>query len=417
MALELQGITKRFPGVLANDDVSLSVAPGEVLALLGENGAGKSTLMNILYGLYRPDEGTVMLDGEPLELASTHDAIAAGIGMVHQHFMLVPVFTVAENVILGQEPVGAAGIIDLDAARAAVRETSEMCGFHVDPDAVIEDLPVGVQQRVEIIKVLNREARYVVFDEPTAVLTPQEVVEFFTIIRILQKDGKGIIFITHKLGEALEVADRIVVMRTGRKVGEVLPADTDEERLAEMMVGRPVELVVPKDTSQPGASMLQVKDLVVLDDRGHRAVDGATFEVKVGEIVGVAGVQGNGQTELIEAIMGLRATLEGAVTLDGVDVIDYTPAPAPQGRGLAHPRGSAGERPRPRVHRRREHGARLVLRGPVLPGAVHGLGRRQRGRRAAGQAVRRAHPRHRRPGVDAVGRQPAEGDRRPRVRP
>ena len=239
MALELKGITKRFPGVLANDDVSLSVAPGEVLALLGENGAGKSTLMNILYGLYRPDEGTVMLDGEPLELASSHDAIAAGIGMVHQHFMLVPVFTVAENVILGQEPVGTAGIIDLDAARDAVQETSEMCGFHVDPDAVIEDLPVGVQQRVEIIKVLNREARYVVFDEPTAVLTPQEVVEFFAIIRILQADGKGIIFITHKLGEALEIADRIVVMRTGRKVGEVLPADTDEEQLAEMMVGRP----------------------------------------------------------------------------------------------------------------------------------------------------------------------------------
>jgi simple sugar transport system ATP-binding protein len=325
LALELKGITKRFPGVLANDDVSLSVAPGEVLALLGENGAGKSTLMNILYGLYRPDEGTVTIDGAPLELTSTHDAIAAGIGMVHQHFMLVPVFTVAENVILGQEPVGTAGIIDLDAARAAVQETSEMCGFHVDPDAVIEDLPVGVQQRVEIIKVLNREARYVVFDEPTAVLTPQEVVEFFGIVRILQADGKGIIFITHKLGEALEIADRIVVMRTGRKVGEVLPADTDEEQLAEMMVGRPVELVVPKDTSQPGATVLQVQDLVVLDDRGHRAVNGATFEVRVGEIVGVAGVQGNGQTELIEAIMGLRPTLEGAVTLDGVDVIDYTP--------------------------------------------------------------------------------------------
>jgi simple sugar transport system ATP-binding protein len=321
----VKGITKRFPGVLANDDVSLSVAPGEVLALLGENGAGKSTLMNILYGLYQPDEGTVLLDGEPLQLASTHDAIAAGIGMVHQHFMLVPVFTVAENVILGDEPVGTAGIIDLDAARAAVHETSQMCGFHVDPDAVIEDLPVGVQQRVEIIKVLNREARYVVFDEPTAVLTPQEVVEFFGIIRILQADGKGIIFITHKLGEALEIADRIVVMRTGRKVGEVLPADTDEEQLAEMMVGRPVELVVPKDTSQPGVPMLQVQDLVVLDDRGHRAVNGATFEVRVGEIVGVAGVQGNGQTELIEAIMGLRPTLEGAVALDGVDVIDYTP--------------------------------------------------------------------------------------------
>ncbi|MBA2336291.1 MAG: ABC transporter ATP-binding protein [Acidimicrobiia bacterium] len=325
VALELRGITKRFPGVLANDDVSLAVGSGEVLALLGENGAGKTTLMNILYGLYRPDEGSVVVDDRELDLASSRDAIAAGIGMVHQHFMLVPVFTVAENVILGQEPSGPLGVIKKDAARATVRDISERYRLHVDPDAVIEDLPVGVQQRVEIVKVLNREARYVIFDEPTAVLTPQEVEEFFAIVRGLQADGKGIIFITHKLGEALEVADRVAVMRAGRKVAEVTPGETSEAHLAELMVGRPVELVVPKDTSHPGATVLQVQDLVVRDDRGHRAVNGVTFEVRTGEIVGVAGVQGNGQTELIEAIMGLRPSLAGNVVLDGTDVTDYNP--------------------------------------------------------------------------------------------
>ncbi|HJR91417.1 MAG TPA: ABC transporter ATP-binding protein [Acidimicrobiia bacterium] len=325
MTLELQGITKTFPGVVANDDVSLAVGEGEVVALLGENGAGKSTLMNVLYGLYKPDKGTVAIDGEEIELNSSRDAIAAGIGMVHQHFMLVPVFTVAENVILGQEPAGPMGVIKQESAHQIVSEISERYGLRVDPEAVIEDLPVGLQQRVEIIKVLNREARYVIFDEPTAVLTPQEVEEFFKILRGLQEDGKGIIFITHKLGEALEVADRIAVMRAGKKVAEVSPGETNEEALAELMVGRPVELVVPKDASSPGDTVLEVKDVVVLDDRGHRAVNGVSFEVRAGEIVGIAGVQGNGQTELIEGITGLRPTLGGTVMLQGTDVTDYSP--------------------------------------------------------------------------------------------
>jgi simple sugar transport system ATP-binding protein len=325
LTLELRGITKRFPGVLANDDVNLKVEPGEIVALLGENGAGKSTLMNILYGLYRPDEGEVLLDGKPIELRSTHDAIAAGIGMVHQHFMLVPVFTVAENVILGAEPTGPGGFIKRSDARKAVEDISTRYGLRVDPDALVEGMPVGRQQRVEIIKVLNREARYVIFDEPTAVLTPQEVGEFFKIVRGLEEDGKGIIFITHKLGEALEVADRIVVMRDGRTVAEVDPAETNEEKLAELMVGRPVQLVVPKGPAQPGEPVLVVKDLVVLDDHGHISCRGASFEVRKGEIVGVAGVQGNGQTELIEAIMGLRPSLAGAIFLNGRDITDDNP--------------------------------------------------------------------------------------------
>jgi simple sugar transport system ATP-binding protein len=325
LVLELKGITKRFPGVLANDDVSLTVGAGEVVALLGENGAGKTTLMNVLYGLYKPDSGTVSIDGHQVEFTSSRDAIAAGIGMVHQHFMLVPVFTVAENVILGQEPSGAFGLIDENAARQTVREISERYGLQVDPDAVIEDLPVGIQQRVEIIKVLNREARYVIFDEPTSVLTPQEVEEFFEIVRGLRADGKGIIFITHKLGEALELSDRVVVLRGGRKVDERVSKEMDEQECADLMVGRPVELVVPKNLSAPGAAVLAVKDLVVLDDRNNSAVDGVTFEVKSGEIVGIAGVQGNGQTELIEAIMGLRPSLAGTVSLGGKDVTDYTP--------------------------------------------------------------------------------------------
>ena len=261
MTLELKGITKRFPGVLANEDVSLSVAPGEVVALLGENGAGKTTLMNVLYGLYRPDAGTVAIDGQDIEFQSSRDAIAAGIGMVHQHFMLVPVFSVAENVILGLEPSGPLGIIDEDAARAIVRDISERYRLQVDPDAIIEDLPVGIQQRVEIIKVLNREARFVIFDEPTAVLTPQEVEEFFAIVRGLRADGKGIIFITHKLGEALELADRVVVLRGGKKVAERVANELDEQECADLMVGRPVELVVPKNLAAPGDAVLTVKDL------------------------------------------------------------------------------------------------------------------------------------------------------------
>lgn len=325
MALELKNITKRFPGVVANDDVSLSVEPGEVVALLGENGAGKTTLMNILYGLYSQDEGSISIDGEQLDLESSADAIAAGIGMVHQHFMLVPVFTVTENVVLGQEPTGPGGVIDRGAARDAVVDISERYNLAVDPDAIIENISVGVQQRVEIIKVLNREARFVVFDEPTSVLTPQEVDEFFGILEGLKNDGKGIIFITHKLREALEVADRIVVMRGGKVVGEVMPEDVTQQDLADLMVGREVDLTVPKEPASPGEIVLEVRDLVVLDDRKVQAVNGVSFDVRTGEIVGIAGVQGNGQTELIEALTGLREVVSGEVFVGGTEVTDATP--------------------------------------------------------------------------------------------
>ena len=325
MSLELSGVTKRFPGVVANDNVSLSVAPGEVVALLGENGAGKSTLMNILYGLYTADEGTIKVDGKELVFDSSADAIAAGIGMVHQHFMLVPVFTVTENVVLGLEPTTVGGVIDRDEARRTVMEISERYNLAVDPDALIENISVGVQQRVEIIKVLDREARFVVFDEPTAVLTPQEVDDFFEIVEGLKGDGKGIVFITHKLGEAIDVADRIVVMRAGKVVAEVMPKDVTEQDLADLMVGRPVDLKVPKEKASPGDVVLSVENLEVLDDRNVKAVDGVSFEVRAGEIVGIAGVQGNGQTELIEGITGLSEVVGGKVTIGGKEVTSASP--------------------------------------------------------------------------------------------
>src|SRR6476620_1771653 len=291
MELELRGITKRFPGVVANDDVNLTVLGGERIALHGENGAGKSTLMNVLYGLYHADEGEILVDGEAKQFTSPRDAIAAGIGMVHQHFMLVPVFTVAENVVLGVEPTLAAGALNLRKAHRDVRAISKQYGLDVDPEARVEDLPIGIQQRVEIIKVLFRQARIVVFDEPTAVLTPQEIEEFFGIVESLRADGKGIVFITHKLREALRIADRIVVLRRGKTVGEVLPADADDRSLAEMMVGRPVELTIHKKPGAPGAPMLTVEDLSVRDADGRTLLDRVSFEVRAGELVGVAGVQ------------------------------------------------------------------------------------------------------------------------------
>lgn len=335
MVLELRGITKQFPTVLANDDVSLSVEAGEIVALLGENGAGKTTLMNVLFGLYSPDSGSVSIDGEQLELGNPSASIQAGVGMVHQHFMLVPVFTVAENVILGLEPVHSLGWIDSDDARSMVSDISERYSLSVDPDAMVEDISVGVQQRVEIIKVLVRNARYIIFDEPTAVLTPQEVEEFFGIVRELRADGKGVIFISHKLGEALEIADRIVVMRDGRTVGEADPSTSTEEQLAQLMVGRPVDLIVHKEKATPGEVVLSVEHLVVLDDRAHRSVDGVTFEVRAGEIVGIAGVQGNGQTELVESITGMRPSLAGRVWVGGEDITTDTPREVHR-RGIAH---------------------------------------------------------------------------------
>ena len=335
MKLELRGITKRFPGVVANDNVNLALNTGEVLSLIGENGAGKSTLMSVLYGMYKPDEGQIVIDGTELMFASPADAIAAGIGMVHQHFMLVPVFTVAENVVLGVEPTGALGKLNIDEARRMVREISDKYNLDLDPYAVIEDLPVGVQQRVEIVKVLLRDAKVVVFDEPTAVLTPSEIIEFFEIVKTLVSAGRGVVFITHKLKEALNIADRIAVLRRGKVVGEVDPKTATESQIAEMMVGRPVQLTVDKNSAKAGEVVLKVTDLTVLDADGRTHVENVSFEVHAGEIVGIAGVQGNGQTELVEALTGLRKATSGVIALDGKDLTHSNPRERHQ-MGMAH---------------------------------------------------------------------------------
>ena len=320
MKLELRGITKRFGSLVANDHIDLVVEPGEIHALLGENGAGKSTLMNVLYGLYRADEGEILLDDVAQHFRGPGDAMAAGIGMVHQHFMLIPVFTVAENVMLGHEDTKALGRLDLNAARRHVREIAQRFGFEIDPDALVGDLPVGVQQRVEIIKALSRDAKVLVFDEPTAVLTPQETDELMAIMRQLRDAGTSIVFITHKLREVREVADRITVIRLGKVVGEASPTATNAE-LASLMVGRAVELTVHKDAARPGEGGLQVRELRVLTGTGAIVVDGVSFDVRPGEILAVAGVQGNGQTELVEAIVGLAPRVEGSISLDGTELV------------------------------------------------------------------------------------------------
>ncbi|GAB2755041.1 ABC transporter ATP-binding protein [Nocardioides salsibiostraticola] len=320
MQLVLRDITKRFGSLVANDHISLTVESGEIHCLLGENGAGKSTLMNVLYGLYRADEGEIILDGDVQHFAGPGDAIAAGIGMVHQHFMLVPVFTVAENVMLGNESTGFGGSLDLDAARERVREISQRFGFQVDPDAIVEDLPVGVQQRVEIIKALSRDAQVLVFDEPTAVLTPQETDELMQIMRQLKASGVGIIFITHKLREVREVADRITVIRLGKVVDEAEPSASNAE-LASLMVGRPVELTVHKELPKLGEDSLVVEGLTVVDATGHVHVNDVSFTVRAGEVLAVAGVQGNGQTELTEALLGLQGHVRGSITLEGKQLV------------------------------------------------------------------------------------------------
>ena len=319
MKLELRGITKRFGALVANDHIDLVVEPGEIHCLLGENGAGKSTLMNVLYGLYQADEGEVLLDDVVQHFAGPGDAMAAGIGMVHQHFMLIPVFTVAENVMLGHEKTTFGGRLNLAAAREQVRDISRRFDFDIDPDALVEDLPVGVQQRVEIIKALSRDAEGLVFDEPTAVLTPQETDELMATMRQLKAAGTSIVFITHKLREVREVADRITVIRLGRVVGEASPTATNTE-LASLMVGRPVELTVHKGPEKPGAAALVISHLSVIDHRGQLMVNDVSFEVKSGEILAIAGVQGNGQTELTEAIMGLQPRVTGSIVLDGAEL-------------------------------------------------------------------------------------------------
>ncbi|QDO87970.1 ABC transporter ATP-binding protein [Ornithinimicrobium ciconiae] len=329
MKLELRGITKVFGPLVANDHIDLVVEPGEIHALLGENGAGKSTLMNVLYGLYDPDGGQILLDDTPVTFPGPGDAVRAGIGMVHQHFMLVPVFTVAESVALGYEPTGLAGlldpaahslgILDLASARRKVRDISERFGFHVDPDALIEELPVGVQQRVEIIKALSRDAKILILDEPTAVLTPQETDELIKIMGELKAAGTSIVFITHKLREVRAIADRITVIRRGKVVGEAGPESTETE-LASLMVGRSVNLAVDKTAAQPRDNGMVVSDLTVLNG-ATAVVDHVSFEVRGGEILAIAGVQGNGQTELAEVILGIDEAAAGSITLDGEELL------------------------------------------------------------------------------------------------
>ena len=324
MKLEIQGLTKRFGSFTANDHIDLTIEAGEIHCLLGENGAGKSTLMNMLYGLLDPSEGEIVLDEEPVTFKTPGDAIAAGIGMVHQHFMLVPVFTVAENVMLGREQTRGLGVLNRPAASELVRELSSRYNLAVDPDALIEDLPVGVQQRVEILKALANDAKVLILDEPTAVLTPQEIDELMGIMRELKEQGTSIIFITHKLREVKAIGDRISVIRRGKVVGTAEPS-ASEATLAEMMVGRSVKLRVDKPPADVGEPVLEARNITVIDPRGHLVVKDVSFEARAGEVLAVAGVQGNGQTELIKAMLGLVKPDAGEIWLDGKDISKHGP--------------------------------------------------------------------------------------------
>ncbi len=333
--LELRGITKKFPGVLANDHIDITLREGEIHALLGENGAGKTTLMNILYGLYKPDEGSIFIREKEALIHGPSDAIERGIGMVHQHFMLVPVMTVTENVMLGVESTKYGLILDKARVAAHIREISDQYGLEVDPDAYIKDLPVGIQQRVEIIKVLYREADILILDEPTAVLTPQEVEGLFKVLRTLVSKGKSIIFITHKLKEVMALADRITVLRGGRVVGTVTPDEVNPEKLASMMVGREVNLIVMKHEAKPGEPVLEVKDLFVRAESGYLTVRGVSFDVRAGEVLGIAGVQGNGQTEVVYALTGLLPVVSGEIRIMGETIRHSSPRDILE-RGVAH---------------------------------------------------------------------------------
>jgi len=319
MSLELRGITKRFGALVANDSIDLAVADGEIHAILGENGAGKSTLMNIVYGLLAPDEGSIAVDGKVITIDSPLDALAAGIGMVHQHFMLIPVFTVAENIVLGHEKTKGPGLLDLESARKEILRVSAEFNFDIDPDALVEDLPVGLQQRVEIIRALIYDAKVLILDEPTAVLTPQETDELLRNMKKLKAKGTSIVFITHKLREVKEAADKITIIRRGKVVGTASPSASQEE-LASLMVGRPVSLDVDKKAATPGKVMLEVKNLHISDHTGRALVKDISFQLHAGEVLAVAGVQGNGQSELAEAIVGLQEHVTGTITLDGADI-------------------------------------------------------------------------------------------------
>ena len=323
LAVDMRGITKKFPGVLANNHVDFSVRPGEIHALVGENGAGKSTLMNILYGLFPPDSGEIHINGKQTHIGGPRDAIALGIGMVHQHFMLIPVFSVGENIMLGREPVTGPDFYDRGRARTAINELAKRYGLALNPDARMGDLPVGLQQRAEIVKVLYRGASILILDEPTGVLTPQETKELFVVLRDLVKSGETIIFISHKLKEVLEISDRITVMRRGKVVGHLTTKQTNEEEIATMMVGREVLLRVDKKPAKPGAVVMQVENISANTDRGVPALNGVSFELRQGEILGIAGVEGNGQSELMEVLAGTRHVTGGRVLLGGRDITTY----------------------------------------------------------------------------------------------
>jgi simple sugar transport system ATP-binding protein len=319
MSLELRGITKRFGSLTANDAIDLAVGDGEIHAILGENGAGKSTLMNVVYGLLQPDEGSISVDGREIKINSPLDALAAGIGMVHQHFMLIPVFTVAENIVLGHEKTKRLGILDLESARKEILRVSAEYNFEIDPDALVENLPVGLQQRVEIIRALIYDAKVLILDEPTAVLTPQETDELLRNMKKLKARGTSIVFITHKLREVKEAADKITIIRRGKVVGTASPSASQEE-LASLMVGRPVSLDVDKNAAKLGGVTLAVSNLTISDHTGRSLVKNVSFEVRAGEILAVAGVQGNGQSELAEAIVGLQEHVTGKIELEGTDI-------------------------------------------------------------------------------------------------
>jgi simple sugar transport system ATP-binding protein len=334
LALELRGITKRFGALTANDAVDLQLRRGEIHALLGENGAGKSTLMNVVYGMLTPDEGEVFVNGQVAHIGSPREAMDLGIGMVFQHFMLIPVMSVAENLVLGAEP-RKNGLLDLAGAKRRTRELSERYGLKVDPDARVSDVSVGQQQRIEILRALDRGAKILVLDEPTAVLTAQETRELAEVLRGLRDQGTSVVFITHKLHEVLEVADRVTVLRRGKTIGTIDTAGADEASLARMMVGRDVVLRVEKEPGTPGAPLLELEDVHAIDDRGLPAVDGVSLEVRAGEIVAIAGIDGNGQTELIDAICGLRPVTAGQVRLKGEDITNCTPREA-RDAGVGH---------------------------------------------------------------------------------
>ncbi|MEY3795231.1 MAG: hypothetical protein RJB35_864 [Actinomycetota bacterium] len=319
MSLELRGITKRFGSLTANDAIDLAVGDGEIHAILGENGAGKSTLMNVVYGLLQPDEGTISVDGKEITIHSPLDALAAGIGMVHQHFMLIPVFTVAENIVLGHEKTKGLAMLDLEGARKEILRVSAEFNFEIDPDALVENLPVGLQQRVEIIRALIYDAKVLILDEPTAVLTPQETDELLRNMKKLKDKGTSIVFITHKLREVKEAADKITIIRRGKVVGTASPTASQEE-LASLMVGRPVSLDVDKNPAKLGNVTLSVSNLTISDHTGRSLVKNVSFEVRAGEILAVAGVQGNGQSELAESIVGLQEHVTGTITLEGQDI-------------------------------------------------------------------------------------------------